>query len=51
MASLKGKTTRKKPSVVTTNIIAVPKEIRALYKQVTLTIDIFFINKIPFFIT
>ena len=51
VALLKGKTTRKKPLVVTTNIVAVPKEVRMLYNKVTLAIDIFFVNKVPFFIT
>ena len=30
---------------------AVPKEIRELYKEVTLTIDIIFVSKIPYFVT
>ena len=50
-ASLKGKTTRHKPEHVTTNMVEVPKEIRELHRIVTISFDIFFINKIPFFLT
>ncbi len=51
MAALKGKTVRKRPEPVKTDIISIPKEIHKLHKEVTLTIDIFFVNKIPFFLT
>ena len=33
------------------DVIEIPKEIWELHKDVTLTIDIFFVNKIPFFAT
>ncbi len=49
--SLKGKTTRKTPSTVPTDIMAVPMEIRELHRNVTLSIDVFFVNKVPFFLT
>ena len=49
--SLKGKTTRKTPPSVPTDIIEIPMEIRQLHRHVTLSIDIFFMNKIPFFLT
>jgi hypothetical protein len=51
MAVLKGKTVRKKPEPVKTETVHIPKEICELHKEVTLTIDIFFVNSIPFFIT
>ncbi len=51
MAALKGKTVWKRPEPVKTDIVSIPKEIRELHKEVTLTIDIFFVNKIPFFLT
>ena len=51
IAMLKGKTVRSAPPVVRQNVIEIPKEIRELHKRVTLTIDVFFVNKIPFFIT
>ncbi len=51
VATLKGKTVQKKPEPVKTDIVSIPKEIRELHKEVTLTINIFFMNKIPFFVT
>ncbi len=47
---LKGKTVRCKPSFVMKDVIEVPKEIRQLHKKVTLTIDIFFVNGVPYFV-
>ena len=49
--SLKGKTTRKTPPAVRSDIVEIPVEIRQLHRNVTMSIDIFFVNKIPFFIT
>ncbi len=51
MATLKGKTVCKKPEPVKTETVHIPKEIRQLHKELTLTIDIFFVNSIPFFVT
>jgi len=51
VTTLKGKTVRKKPEPVKTDIVSIPKEICELHKEVTLTIDIFFVNIIPFFVT
>jgi hypothetical protein len=51
IAMLKGKTVRMTPPVVRQDVIEIPKEILELHKDVTLAIDIFFVNKIPFFIT
>jgi hypothetical protein len=51
VAALKGKTVQKRPEPIKTDIVSIPKEIRELHKEVTLTIDIFFVNKIPFFLT
>jgi hypothetical protein len=51
IAMLKGKTARTTPPVVRQDVIKIPKEIWELHKDVTLTIDIFFVNKIPFFAT
>ncbi len=51
VAGLKGKTVRKKPKPVKTETVHIPKEIHELHKEVTLTIDIFFVNSIPFFVT
>ena len=51
IASLKGKTTRRTPLSVVIDIVQVPKEIRKLHQNVILSINIFFVNKIPFIIT
>ncbi len=48
---LKGKTVRMMPPVVRQDVIEILKKIRELHKDVTLTIDIFFVNKIPSFTT
>ncbi len=49
--ALKGKTTRSRPIHVAADFIKVPKELLKLHKEVYITADIFFVNKIPFFLT
>ncbi len=51
IAMLKGKTVRTTSPLVRQDAIEIPKEIWEPHKDVTLTIDIFFVNKIPFFTT
>ncbi len=51
MALLKGKTVRRTPPVVVQDIVGVPKEIRENHKRLTLMIDIFFVNRVPYFVT
>ena len=52
IATLKGKTTRKAAGAVKIeSLIPIPKELMAIHKDVTLAIDIFFVNKLPFFAT
>ncbi len=51
VALLKGKTVLQKPPFVIEDVIEVLKEIRQLHKRVTLTIDIFFVNGVPYFVT
>ncbi len=51
VATLKGKTVRKRLEPIKTDIVSIPKEIHELHKEVTLTINIFFVNKILFFLT
>ena len=51
IASLKGKTTRKTPPPVITDYMTIPKEILFKHPSVTLAGDVFFVNKIPFFVT
>jgi hypothetical protein len=51
IAALKGKTTRSKSIPVARDYVKVPMELMKLHKEVFLTTDIFFVNKIPFFLT
>jgi hypothetical protein len=51
IASLKGKTTRKKPIHVAGDLMKVPKELLSLHKDVYLTADLFFVNEIAFLIS
>jgi hypothetical protein len=51
IAALKDKTTRSKPITVARDYVKVPMELMKLQKEVFLTTDIFFVNKIPFFLT
>jgi hypothetical protein len=51
IAALKGKTTRINTHPVAREYVKVPKELLKLHKEVFLTTDIFFMNKIPFFLT
>ena len=48
VASLKGKTTRQKPDIVTTDYFEVPKDILHRHKNVILSADIFYVQRIPF---
>jgi hypothetical protein len=51
IATLKGKTTRSKTHPETRDYVKVPKELLKLQKEVFLTTDIFFVNKIPVFLS
>jgi hypothetical protein len=51
VAALKGKTTRTKPDPVARDFVKVPVELLKLHKEVYITADLFFVNKIPFFLT
>jgi hypothetical protein len=51
IAALKGKTTRSKTHPVVRDYVKIPKELLKIHKEVFLTTDIFFVNKIPFFLT
>jgi hypothetical protein len=51
VALLKGKTVPSTPLVVVQDIVEVPKEIRENHKHATLTIDIFFVNRVSYFVT
>jgi hypothetical protein len=51
IAALKGKTTRSKTHPVARDDVKVLKELLKLHKEVFMTTDIFFVNKIPFLLT
>ena len=51
IAELKGKTVRKKPAPVVSNIMKVPRDLLKLEKDISLNLDIFFVNGSPFLIT
>ena len=51
LGSLKGKTVRKNNQPVSSDIAGVPYHVMAKHQNITLAIDVMFINKIPFFIT
>jgi hypothetical protein len=51
VGSLKGKTVRRSGLPVRTAYKAVPRGIMANYRDVTLCVDIMFVNKIPFLVT
>ena len=44
VAELKGKTVRKKPAPVVSDIMKVPRDLLKLEKDVSLALDIFFVN-------
>jgi hypothetical protein len=48
ITALTRKTTRSKTHLVARDYVKVPKEVLKLHKEVFLTTDIFFVNKIPF---
>jgi hypothetical protein len=51
ITALKGKTTRRKTNLVARDYVKVPKELLKIHKDVLMTTDIFFMNKIPFLLT
>ena len=51
LGSLKGKTVRRPNEHIRAGIAAVPSDVIELYSQVTIAIDIMFVNKVAFFIT
>jgi hypothetical protein len=51
LGSLKGKTTYQVPPHIVGHIALVPHEILAAYSNIPLTVDIMYINKLPFLIT
>ena len=51
ISALEGNTAQGNPTVVASYRIKVPKEIANIKKTVFLTADIFFVNRIPFFVS
>jgi hypothetical protein len=51
VVALKGKTTWTKPDPVARDFVKVPVELLKLHREVYNTADLFFVNKIPFFLT
>ena len=51
IAALKRKTARSTPKHVMTDLVKIPVEIQDLHKFITISIDVFYVNKIIFFIT
>jgi hypothetical protein len=51
VSALQGKTARKKSVPVTRDHIKIPRELMRLHQEVFLTIDAFFVNKIPFLLS
>ena len=51
VAELEGKTVRKKPAPVISDIMKVPRGLLKLEKDISLALDIFFVNGSPFLIT
>ena len=51
ITALKGKMARCKPIKVASDFVKIPKELIKLHKNIFLTTDVFFVNKIPFFLT
>jgi hypothetical protein len=51
ISALKGNTTRRKMHPVVRYYVKVPKDLLKLPKEVFMTTDIFFVNKITFFLT
>jgi hypothetical protein len=51
IAVLKGKTTRRKPNIVIHDTVTIPSELKMAQQHVTLCIDTFYVNQMPFFHT
>ena len=51
IASLKGKTTRKKPIPVIKDYVDIPTELKQVHKDVELCVDIMYIHNIMFLVT
>ena len=51
LANIRGKTVRRKPEHVSTEIVEIPQQILSNQKHVTLTADVMFVNQVPFLVS
>jgi hypothetical protein len=51
LAGLRGRTVRRKPERVETEIVAIPREFVQLHKFVVLTVDVMFVSGVPLLLT
>ena len=51
IGSLRGKTVRRKTETVMSDYVAIPNQIKEKMKTIELTVDVIFVNKIPFVIS
>ena len=51
IAALKGKTTQKQPEPIVLDTIPIPKNVQDLHRLIWMSMDVFFVNKIPFLLT
>ena len=51
ITSLKGKSVRRKPASVVTDYVEIPREIFKSRKELEVSTDIIFINKLPFLVS
>ena len=51
IAGLRGKTVRHSPTHVYTAYVAIPKDFLSAHRNVTLTVDVMFVNGLPFLVT
>ena len=51
IAELKGNTIRSKQNTMARDSVKIPVDLLKLQKEVFLTLDVFFVNKIPLFLT
>lgn len=51
LAGLRGKTVRRRPEHVRTDYVEIPKDFLSAYRNVTLTVDVMFVNGLPFLVT
>jgi hypothetical protein len=48
LASIRGKTVRRKPKRVVTDYVEIPKQFLSIHRHVTLVVGVMFVNSIPF---